>query len=513
MGFTTRVKSEASEKKPFNFALFWDKYGTFFILAIIVAIFGSLSPEYFLTTNNITQIFVQSSVTVLIGMGEFFAILVAGIDLSVGAILALSGMVTAKLMLAGVDPFLAALIGGVLVGGALGAINGCLVNWTGLHPFIITLGTNAIFRGITLVISDANSVYGFSFDFVNFFAASVIGIPVPVIFSLIVALILWFLTTRMRLGRNIYALGGNKNSAFYSGIDVKFHILVVFIISGVCAGLAGVVSTARLGAAEPLAGMGFETYAIASAIIGGTSFFGGKGRIFSVVIGGLIIGTINNGLNILQVQTYYQLVVMGGLIIAAVALDRLISNARTAQRAAEADLNAVLLQAQSAASAVSGVDALVAQRAAVEADIALTKLHLEMATVRAPFDGRVISLKTSVGQFASAMRPIFTLIDTRHWYVIANFRETDLKNIRSGTPATIRLMSDSGKTFEGKVDSIGYGVLPDDGGLVLGGLPKVSRSINWVRVAQRFPVKIMVEKPDPEMFRIGASAVANLEPQ
>ena len=309
----------------FNFALFWDKYGTFFILAIIVAIFGSLSPEYFLTTNNITQIFVQSSVTVLIGMGEFFAILVAGIDLSVGAILALSGMVTAKLMLAGVDPFLAALIGGVLVGGALGAINGCLVNWTGLHPFIITLGTNAIFRGITLVISDANSVYGFSFDFVNFFAASVIGIPVPVIFSLIVALILWFLTTRMRLGRNIYALGGNKNSAFYSGIDVKFHILVVFIISGVCAGLAGVVSTARLGAAEPLAGMGFETYAIASAIIGGTSFFGGKGRIFSVVIGGLIIGTINNGLNILQVQTYYQLVVMGGLIIAAVALDRLIS--------------------------------------------------------------------------------------------------------------------------------------------------------------------------------------------
>ena len=149
-----------------------------------------------------------------------------------------------------------------------------------------------------------------------------------------------------------------------------------------------------------------------------------------------------------------------------------VDRARTAQRAAEADLNAVLLQAQSAASAVSGVDALVAQRAAVEADIALTKLHLEMATVRAPFDGRVISLKTSVGQFASAMRPIFTLIDTRHWYVIANFRETDLKNIRSGTPATIRLMSDSGKTFEGKVDSIGYGVLPDDGGLVLGGLPK-----------------------------------------
>ena len=190
-----------------------------------------------------------------------------------------------------------------------------------------------------------------------------------------------------------------------------------------------------------------------------------------------------------------------------------VDRARTAQRAAAADLNAVLLQAQQAASAVSGIDALVAQRVAVEADIALTKLHLEMATVRAPFDGRVVALKTSIGQFASAMRPLFTLIDTRHWYVITNFRETELKNIHTGTPATIRLMSDSGKTFAGKVDSVGYGVLPDAGGLVLGGLPRVSRSINWVHVAQRFPVKIMVDKPDAEMFRIGASAVATLEPQ
>ncbi|HCL5252532.1 TPA: multidrug transporter subunit MdtN [Salmonella enterica] len=188
-----------------------------------------------------------------------------------------------------------------------------------------------------------------------------------------------------------------------------------------------------------------------------------------------------------------------------------VDRARTAQRASEADLNAVLLQAQQAASAVSGVDALVAQRVAVEADIALTKLHLEMATVRAPFDGRVVSLKTAIGQFASAMKPVFTLIDTRHWYVIANFRETDLKNIHAGTPATLRLMSDSSKIFTGKVDSIGYGVLPDDGGIVMGGLPRVSRSINWVRVAQRFPVKIRVDKPDAELFRIGASAVATIE--
>ncbi|MFP3554424.1 multidrug transporter subunit MdtN [Paraburkholderia sp. SIMBA_049] len=190
-----------------------------------------------------------------------------------------------------------------------------------------------------------------------------------------------------------------------------------------------------------------------------------------------------------------------------------VDRVRTAQRAAEADLVAARLQAQQATSAVTGVDALVAQRDVVLADIALMQFRLDMTTVRAPFDGRVVSLKTSVGQFASALKPIFTLIDTRHWYVVANFRETELKNIRPGTPATVYLMSDTGKRFTGKVDSIGYGVLPDDGGLVLGGLPRVQRSINWVRVAQRFPVKILVDQPDAELFRIGASAVAQLTPQ
>ncbi|WP_109483647.1 multidrug transporter subunit MdtN [Paraburkholderia sp. C35] len=189
-----------------------------------------------------------------------------------------------------------------------------------------------------------------------------------------------------------------------------------------------------------------------------------------------------------------------------------VDRVRSAQRAAEADLVAAQLQAQQATSAVTGVDALVAQRDVVLADIALMQLRLEMATVRAPFDGRVVSLKSAVGQFASALKPVFTLIDTRHWYVIANFRETELKNIRPGSPATVYLMSDTGKRFKGSVDSIGFGVLPDDGGLVLAGLPRVQRSINWVRVAQRFPVKIRVDEPDAELFRIGASAVAQLNP-
>ena len=188
-----------------------------------------------------------------------------------------------------------------------------------------------------------------------------------------------------------------------------------------------------------------------------------------------------------------------------------VDRARTAQRSAQAELDAAQLQAQQAAAAVSGVDALVAQRAEVEAQIAIAQLNLEFTEVRAPFDGRVVSLHTTVGQFASALKPVFTLIDTRHWYVVANFRETDLKGIHAGTPATVYLMSDTGKRFHGTVDSIGYGVLPDDGGLVLEGLPRVQRSINWVHVSQRFPVKIAVSNPDPDLFRIGTSAVATLD--
>jgi D-allose transport system permease protein len=309
-------------------ATIWDRYGTLCILVIIVVLFSALSPTIFTKPDNIVQIFVQSALTILVAVGEFFAILIAGIDLSVGSILALTGMITAKLMVGGVHPFFAVLIGGVLTGIVLGAINGLLVNFTGLHPFIITLGTNAIFRGVTLIISGANPVFGFPYEFITALTGNIGFVPAPVVLALAVALILWFVTAKTRLGRNIYALGGNREAAYFSGIDVKLHTLIVFIISGVCSGLAGVLSAARLGAAEPAAGQGFETFAIASAIIGGTSFFGGKGRVPSVVVGGLIIGTISNGLNMLQIQTFYQLVVMGSLIIAAVSLDRLIGQAR-----------------------------------------------------------------------------------------------------------------------------------------------------------------------------------------
>lgn len=308
-------------QKKFN--KIWEKFGTFGILVLIILLLGILSPQFFFTVSNLTQVLLQSSINIIVGSGVFFTILIAGIDLSVGSIMALTGMITAKLLVAGVPVIWSIIIGGILVGALLGFINGILVVKTNLHPFIITLGTLSIFRGITLIISDARPVYGLPSEFTQGVAGWFWIIPIPVIIAIVLVLLLTFVTNKTKMGRNIYALGGNEKAAWFSGININLHKIVVFVISGVCAGIAGVVLTARLGAAEPLAGTGFELFAIAAAIIGGTSFFGGKGKIYGVVMGALIIGVINNGLNILNVSTYYQQIVMGSLIIGAVSLDRL----------------------------------------------------------------------------------------------------------------------------------------------------------------------------------------------
>lgn len=190
-----------------------------------------------------------------------------------------------------------------------------------------------------------------------------------------------------------------------------------------------------------------------------------------------------------------------------------LDQARTAEKAARSELATTQLQAKQAAAAVTGVDAMVAQRAEVIAQITLAELHLEYTEVRAPFNGVVVALKTTVGQYASALKPVFTLMDDDHWFVVANFRETDLQNIRAGVPARITVMTNHSKTFDGVVDSIGAGVLPGEGGSVIGGLPLIQKSINWVHVSQRFPVKIAITHPDRQLLRMGASASAVLLPR
>ncbi len=321
----TKKLAAPKKKEKVTFNSIWQKYGTMGILVLLLLILAIMRPKTFFSTATLTQILSQSSVNILIAMGEFFAILIAGIDLSVGSVVALTGMLSAQMMVAGINPLLAVVLG-VLFGGVLGFINGALVNVTGLHPFIITLGTQSIFRGVTLIISNSSAVFGFPASFTKVISYRIFDIlPIVAIIAIAVALVLSFLTKKTKLGRNIYALGGNKESAWYSGINVKMHTLIVFIISGICAGIAGIVLLGRVGSAEPAAATGFDTYAIAASIIGGTSFFGGKGKIFGVVIGGFIIGVINYGLNILAVPSVWQQVVMGLLIIGSVALDRFVA--------------------------------------------------------------------------------------------------------------------------------------------------------------------------------------------
>ncbi len=188
-----------------------------------------------------------------------------------------------------------------------------------------------------------------------------------------------------------------------------------------------------------------------------------------------------------------------------------VDQARTARATAEAELKSALFERKRAASAVGGVDALVAQQRELAAAIAHADYLLDQTVVRAPFDGRVVDLGIAEGEFAVSGKPLFTLIDTRAWYVVANFRETELKKMRPGTDASVYLMTDPEQRFDGVVDSIGWAVLPDEGGSAQG-LPKVPRSINWVHVAQRFPVRIRVVQPSAALFRIGASAVVTVAP-
>ncbi len=312
-----------TNRKRITFNEFWDKYSTVSILILMALLFGALEPRAFLNGKNLIKIVEQSSITILLACGEFFAILLAGIDLSVGSTMAFTGVITAKLMVAGYSPWLAVFIGTLLLGALIGLINGLLINITHLPPFIITLGTQSIIRGLTMVVANARTVSGIEISFVKGIGGKIFGIiPTPILIALITAGILVFFTTQTQAGRNLYAIGGNTKSAWFSGINVNLHTAIAFMISGVCSGLAGMVNIARLAGAEPNAGTGYETYAIAAVIIGGTSFFGGVGFIPKVVVGGLIIGVINNGLNMVGVSSYYQQIAMGALIIVAVTLDR-----------------------------------------------------------------------------------------------------------------------------------------------------------------------------------------------
>lgn len=301
---------------------FMEKIIPFIGLILLIIVVSILNPS-FLDLSNLLNLLRQISINGLIAFGMTFIILTGGIDLSVGSILALSSAFIALMITSGVDPIIALIIG-VLIGFVLGAVNGLLVTKGNMAPFIATLATMTIFRGLTLVITDGNPItnLGDSYLFQLFGKGYFIGIPVPAVTMIIVFVILLIILQKTTFGRHTYAIGGNEVAAKISGIKVNKIKFLIYGISGLMSALAGGILTSRLNSAQPTAGTSYELDAIAAVVLGGTSLTGGKGRIVGTLIGVLIIGVLNNGLNLLGVSSFYQQVVKGIVILIAVLIDR-----------------------------------------------------------------------------------------------------------------------------------------------------------------------------------------------
>lgn len=276
-----------------------------------------------MTTDNLLNLLRQVSINALIAFGMSFVILTGGIDLSVGSTLALSGALTAGIIASGISPLIAMCLG-MLLGAFLGMINGILVAKGNLAPFIATLATMTIYRGATLVFTDGNPITGIGDSFIFQFVGKgyLFGVPVPIIIMVICFLLLYILLHKTAFGKKTYAVGGNIHAAKIAGVKTNKVQIIIYTISGFMASIAGIILTSRLNSAQPTAGVSYEMDAIAAVVLGGTSLSGGKGRLFGTLIGALIIGTINNGLNLLGVSSFYQQIVKGLVIIIAVLLDR-----------------------------------------------------------------------------------------------------------------------------------------------------------------------------------------------
>ena len=296
------------------------RFGIVIAFALLVVILSLLSGS-FLTVSNLLNIARQVSINAVIAAGMTFVILTGGIDLSVGSVLAVSGAVIAGLLSAG-RPLLVGIGAGLAVGAALGLLDGLVITRGKVQPFIATLGMLTIGRGLTLVYTDGRPITGLPDAFVWLGAGEVSRIPVPVVIMILVSLISYGILTQTVFGRYVYAIGGNEEAARLSGVDVATHKTLVYVISGVLSAVSAVILTARLNSAQPTAGVGFELDAIAAVVLGGTTLAGGEGSIGGTLQGAFIIGVINNGLNLLNVNPFYQQVVKGAVILLAVLLDR-----------------------------------------------------------------------------------------------------------------------------------------------------------------------------------------------
>ena len=298
-------------------------YARYGILAALLAVCVALSfaNEFFMTWGNWADILRQTSINGILAVGMTYVVLTGGIDLSVGAILAFSGIVSAWLVASGGHGLGTSVIAGLGTGLSMGAVNGLLIARFSVPPFVATLGMLSAARGFTYIFNDGMPVSDLPPAFLAIGDARIGGVPLPILIFAAVVGVFWFVLRYTIYGRYIYAVGGNAKSAKTSGIGTRKVVFAVYAVSGLLAGLAGILLAARTTAALPQAGVSYELDAIAAVVIGGTSLSGGTGSLAGTLLGALLIGVINNGLNLLGVSSYYQQVIKGVIIVGAVLLD------------------------------------------------------------------------------------------------------------------------------------------------------------------------------------------------
>jgi len=290
-------------------------------LVLLSAIVGWLSP-YFFTVENLFAIGLQMSVVAIMALGQVLIIIAGGIDLSMGSVLGLAGVV-AGMMLRADQPFVLALLAAIVVGLAFGWLNGFLITRGKLPPFIATLGTMGIARGVALIATNGVPIFGLPPSFATLGGGRILQlIPIPVAITIVIAIIAHFMLAHTRLGRHAYAIGGNAEAARLAGVPVARVKLILYGLCGVTCGLAGLILASRLNSGQPTAGNGYELDVIAACVIGGASLSGGEGTVAGALIGALIMGVLRNGCNLLDVSAFWQQVAIGAIIIVAVFIDQ-----------------------------------------------------------------------------------------------------------------------------------------------------------------------------------------------
>ena len=293
--------------------------GIFLALVAIVVLITIFTPT-FATQKNLYLVSRQIAYTAIIALGVFFVILTSGIDLSVGSVVGLSGVMCGLALATGMHPLLAVAVG-LLTGAAAGAVNGAIVSYIGVTPFIVTLGMLGMARGMVYALTKGDSIRDIPESFIAVGIGDVLHIPVPVIVLLVMAGVSFLVLKYTVFGRRVFAVGGNEEATELSGINVKLVKFSTYIISGVYASITGILYVARFRSAQASAGMGEELDAIAAAVIGGTSLMGGEGSVLGVLIGAMIMGVVRNGLVLLKVSTYWQQLIIGAIIVLAAILD------------------------------------------------------------------------------------------------------------------------------------------------------------------------------------------------